>query len=123
MGARLVSHMGDLVRDMERIPVKAKVGMVRIVAANARQGNRTAKAFARHSAGRHGVHYPDAMTAEPRGDLAWEYGPDAAMPQGGMSFEWGSRNQKPHLDLNRSADIQGPALGRDVADLVDRLYW
>jgi hypothetical protein len=31
------------------------------------------------------------------------------MPQGGMSFEFGSRNQPPHLDLNRSADIIGSA--------------
>ena len=44
---------------------------------------------------------------------------DVAKPQGDMSFERGSRNQPPHLDLNRSADVIGPQLGQ-VADAMAR---
>jgi hypothetical protein len=65
-----------------------------------------------------------------RGDLglfgntvSGEYGPDAAMPQGGMSFEFGSRNQKPHLDLAKSADVIGPALAQEVRGLADQWFW
>jgi hypothetical protein len=52
-----------------------------------------------------------------------EYGPDIARPQGGMSFEYGSRNQPPHLDLARSADLIGPSTVGEVGRMVDRLFW
>jgi hypothetical protein len=123
MGVRITHHIDRLAADMADIPVQARVGMVRVVASSAREGNRIAAAFATESAGSHGKHYPKAFDAEMRGELTWEYGPDASKPQGGMSFEFGSRNQKPHLDLAKSADIIGPKLADDVGDLVDKLFW
>lgn len=123
MRVTVVHGIDDLARDAARIPAKARRDMTRVVTKRAKKGNRLAKAFARESAGAHGVHYHKAFDAEALTPLSWEYGPDAGMPQGGMSFEYGSRNQPPHLDLNRSADIVGPAFAKDVHDLPDRWFW
>lgn len=94
----------------------------RVTLHSAREGNKIAKSFARSSAGRHGKHYPNAFTAEMKVALLTlfvaEYGPDAAMPQGGMSFERGSRNQPPHLDLAKSSDLAGPAFAQEVRDMA-----
>lgn len=115
--------IGDLARDLAAIPPMAVVDMVDTVRTNAQSGARLAKGFAKQSAGAHGKHYHKAITAEMRTPMSWEYGPDAAMLQGGMSFEFGSRNQKPHLDLARSADIIGPRFAEQVAKLPDRWFW
>jgi hypothetical protein len=112
-----------LAADMRRIPAKAKRDMASTVRKSAVRGNRIAADFARESAGDHGKLYHLAFSAEARDPLSWEYGPDSAMPQGGMSFEYGSRNQPPHLDLNRSADIIGPLFAHDVGQIPDRLFW
>lgn len=119
-----VSHsLGDLARDMDGIVAKTKAELPRIVGVNALRGRNLARENVRRDAPIYGVHYDDSITAEKRGSLSWEYGPDPALPQGGMSFEYGSRNQKPHLDLARSADRITPVMARDVRQLVDRLFW
>ena len=123
MRVRVEHSVGDLANDLAGIPVKARTRFVRTVQRNAEQGNRLAANFARSSAGSHGKHYPKAFSAEMVTPLIGEYGPDAGMPQGGMSFEFGSRNQRPHLDLAKSADIQGPQFGKDISDDVDGLFW
>lgn len=112
-----------LEREMRRIPVKAATGMARAVRTRAEQGNRRAKALARKSAGTHGKHYPDSFLVEALGPFDYVYGPSPSIAQGEMSFEYGSRNQPPHLDLNKSADIVGPALGKDMEKLLGRLFW
>ncbi len=119
-----VTHgIDDLATDLAAIPVRAAADLVDVVRSNAYQGKRVAKDFARVSAGKHGKRYHEAFSVDMRSPLSWEYGPDAAKPQGGMSFEFGSRNQKPHLDLSRSADIQGPQFAKDVGDVIDELFW
>lgn len=119
-----VTHDIDvLAADLAGIATRGKADMARVVRSNAEQGNRIAKANAKRTAGSHGKHYPNAMSAEAITPLTWEYGPDAAKPQGGMSFEFGSRNQPPHLDLNRSADVVGPKFARDAGKLPDRWFW
>ena len=91
---------------------------VRIDSSNIRD---LATDFSSVPARKHGKHYHRAITAEKKHPLGltWAYGPDVAKPQGDMSFERGSRNQPPHLDLNRSADVIGPQLGQ-VADAMAR---
>lgn len=123
MRVKVTSHLDALAADMAAIPVRAVKDGSKVVRKNLREGNRLAKAFAKNSAGSHGKLYPLAFSAEMTSALAGEYGPDAAKPQGGMSFEYGSRNQPPHLDLNRSADIIGPKFARDVDDMIGRLFW
>lgn len=123
--------VGDLVADFEKVRREAPVAFRAVVRDGIDAGTVLAKANAKLSAGKHGKHYPAAISAQMRPTYAYgdgaiyhgEYGPDISRPQGGMSFEWGSRNQKPHLDLNRSADVIGPQLPREVGDAVDRLFW
>lgn len=129
---RVTHSIGRLAADMADIPPRAKVDMRNTVREGLKVGNSLAKDFAKESAGSHGKLYHRAFTTEMHGALSsltggalfsGEYGPDASRPQGGMSFEYGSRNQKPHLDLNRSADIIGPALAGEVRRLPDKWFW
>lgn len=128
---RVRHGIDDLASDLAAIPVKATREMRGIVRDGIRVGNQVAKDNARRSEGAHGKHYHKAFTTEIRPVFAGfgtvihsgEYGPDIARPQGGMSFEFGSRNQPPHLDLARSADLIGPATLGEVGRMVDRLFW
>jgi hypothetical protein len=81
---------------------------------------------------RYDIHYPKSITwDQPKsyygfgggGAISAEYGPDTARPQGGMSFEHGSRNQPPHLDLARSADIVAVQFGPNALYAADKLFW
>lgn len=123
MSIRVRHSIDRLAADMADIPVEAKVGLVKIARENANYGRDLAKADARPKAGAHGKHYPKSITSEMISPLVWEYGPDSAMPQGGMSFEFGSRNQRGHLSLAISADKLGPATSADIRKLVTRLFW
>lgn len=119
-----VAHtLDELESDLKKIARGAKADFARVTRANAQRGNRNAKNYARESAGQHGKHYHKAFTVERTGVTTYEYGPDSAMPQGGMSFEGGSRNQPPHNDLAKSADLLGPMFARDVSKVVGGLFW
>lgn len=123
MSVQVHHDIDRMARDYSRVPVQAATGLAKAVRSNALDGRDRARAFARVSAGAHGKHYPKSITAERRTPFSWEYGPDAALPQGGMSFEFGSRNQKPHLDLARSADVLTLSLTADVRRILSRLPW
>lgn len=131
MSVRVV-HNGveGLARDMAALPARS----VRDMKAKTREagivGNTLARDYARVSSGRHGKLYPRAFTHDEStyvggfgAAFSTEYGPEAGRPQGNMEFEWGSRNQKPHLDLNRSADIMGPSFAQEVRALPDEWFW
>lgn len=124
--------IGDLAADLTKIPPAASRDLHGVVRDGLRVGNNLARDFARESAGKHGKHYPKAFTTEMNGTasgltggglISGEYGPDPALPQGGMSFEYGSRNQKPHLDLARSADIIGPSFAGEVRRASEQWFW
>lgn len=132
MRVRVKSGIDDLASDMAAIGPRAAKIMTGVVREGLKTGNGLAKDFARESSGRAGKHYPKSFTTEMHGRLSaltggalisGEYGPDESGPQGGMSFEHGSRNQKPHLDLARSADIIAPVFGREVLTRIDELFW
>ena len=78
--------------------------------------------IARGTAGEHGIHYPDSIEADMVFDLGGasvEVGPNPGMPQGGMSFEHGSRNQPPHLDgLYALDEVEGP-FGDRLGEVMD----
>lgn len=126
-----VTHgIDDLASDLADVAVRVKPDMRGVVRDGIRVGADLAKANAKRTAGSHGKHYPRSITSEMHSGLglfgntiSGEYGPDAARPQGGMSFEFGSRNQPPHLDLAKSADIVGPSFGRSVRDQIDEWFW
>lgn len=127
----VINDLSDLESDMVKIARSARRDMVGVVKEGARVGNQVAKDNARRSEGKHGKHYHKAFTWEMRGTVSFggvagisaEYGPDISRPQGGMSFEYGSRNQPPHLDLAKSADLIGPSFAQEVRHLPDRWFW
>lgn len=128
MKVRVIGGVDDLERDMRGIVRTARRDMVSTVREGAKVGNVVARDHARERAGAHGKHYPKAFSSElilagALGLIAAEYGPDASKPQGGMSFERGSRNQPPHGSLARSADLMGPALAGEVRRLPERWFW
>ena len=119
-----VTHSIDkLAADLGAIPVRATRELPGVVHESAKDGNRIAKAFAKESAGAHGKHYHKAFTVEKTGPLAYEYGPDESKPQGGMSFEGGSRNQPPHNDLAKSADVVSVEFPAKVSETVGGWFW
>lgn len=120
---RVINHLDDLARDAQQSAGVPMRELPRVVERNTNEGRDRAKSNARRTARRHGKHYPKSITSERLSLLSWEYGPDSAMPQGGMSFEHGSRNQPPHLDMAKSADIVGPKLAEDVADVGRGMFW
>jgi hypothetical protein len=82
---------------------------------------------ARETAGEHGKHYPDSIGSE----LAFSVtgidvnvGPDKSKPQGGMGpgFEFGSRNQPPHLDGLRALDGMQVRAERVIESTVGFLF-
>lgn len=121
----------DLASDMAAIPPRAAKDMAETVRRGIYVGNTLAKDFAKRSAGKHGKLYSRAFSTQMRRPYfgsgfnvySGEYGPDISKPQGGMSFEFGSRNQPPHLDLARSADTIGPAFAGEVRKLPDGWFW
>lgn len=82
------------------------------------------RANATESAGLHGRLYPRSITAEEKfsTDIVVEIGPDTSKPQGGMSFEFGSSKQPPHLDGQRAADVVVPWVERNVLDALGGLF-
>lgn len=131
MRVRVSNTLDDLASDLRKIAVTARRDMAETVRDGIRAGATEARTLARRSAGAHGKHYHKAITTEMKplqgfgdvGIVSGEYGPDISEPQGGMSFERGSRNQPPHNDLAKSADLIGPSFGQEVSRLPDRWFW
>lgn len=73
---------------------------------------------ATQTAGKHGRRYPASISYDEVGltSIAFEVGPETNRPQGGMGpgFEYGSKNQPPHLDGQRAADEIVPHLQRRI---------
>lgn len=113
----------DLQSDLTKIPAQFVREGSKAVRKNVDEGNRITSNIARASAGKHGKLYPRSFTSEMTGALSGVYGPDASMPQGGMSFNAGSRNQPPHLDMEKGLDLIRPKFARDVDRMLDGLFW
>lgn len=102
--------------------------MAKVVKDAAQRGNRNARSFASEQHTMFSdvdADYPFSMTVERIGQLAYEYGPDAALPEGSKAtgYEYGSVNQAyPHLDVTRSFDIETVEFPLDVAD-EQRIMW
>ena len=105
------SEVFKLAADLAQVGARSVPAMRGVMAAAGEAFALEWASNARETAGEHGVHYPDSITSE----LAFgvtginvDVGPESGKPQGGMSFEFGSRNQPPHLDGLRALDgMQG----------------
>jgi len=90
-----------LATDLNLASVGMEVAMTQVFRA---QGELFAADWRRNAAatsGKHGRHYPysiESKLAIGRRGVAVATGPNPSKPQGGMSFEYGSKNQPPHLD-------------------------
>lgn len=130
MRVRVTHSIGDLASDLSGIAAKAPVAMAKVVRSDALEGNRIARAFASEQHTMNSsidVPYQQSFSAEARGALKWEYGPqDDGVAHGGSQargYENGSINQRPHRNLDRSTDIIGPKFANDVGDEVDGWFW
>lgn len=121
-----------LAADLSEIPARAAVDMVKTVREGLDVGNMLAKDFAKVSSRKHARKYPGTFSTRMnkgyRGATGniyqGEYGP-IARGQGNLAtiLERGSRKNPAHLNLERSADIIGPAFGAEVHRLPDRWFW
>lgn len=122
------SNLNDLAGDLRGVGTDVRRKMPDVVRDAARRGNRNARTFASEQ---HTMfsdvdeEYPFSFTVERVGAMAFEYGPDAALPQGSKApgYEFGSVNQaSPHRNLDRSRDIEAVEFPMDVSDEM-RFIW
>lgn len=109
-------EVAALASDLGKISAKSTSAMVGVFKAGGDDLVKQWATNARATAGEHGKHYPNSIDAEMQvsTDIVIEVGPNPAKPQGGMSFEYGSVNQPPHLDGQRAADTVIPQLERRI---------
>lgn len=84
------------------------------------------RANARATSGTHGKHYPNSITSEVQATgflVSGEVGPDTSLPQGSMGrgFEFGSRNQPPHLDGAKAVQAAEGALEAALGAAVGKV--
>jgi hypothetical protein len=122
--------LGDLQRDLERLPQKAAKDVRAALREGGKAGNQLAKDSAVATARRHGVHYPKSFRVDPVVPSLFggigasvEYGPVSGMPQGGMEFEEGSRNQPPHRDLAKSSPSAIGLVAQEIRRSMDGWFW
>jgi hypothetical protein len=115
---RVTHSIGDLARDMGRIPARMVTEGSKIVKKDVRAGRTLARRYARGLSGPHGADYYKRITDEASG-LSGEYGPhDGGVPVGG-----GWRHGTPNTELERSLDVIGPRFAKDIDDMIDGLFW
>lgn len=123
------SELRQLQRDLGKVIARTPQAAADVVDDHGEQLHHGWVANAQQTSGRHGKHYPSSITAEQFGGglhFGVEVGPQYGLLQGrmGRGFEYGSRNQPPHLDGNRAADVVAPkfhhALPEAVVDLLER---
>ena len=112
-----LSDMTALARDLEKVSAEV-LPKIRPVFQEAADELKTKwRANAKATAPPHGKWYPYSITFETRmlaGAIEAEIGPDPSKKQGGMSFEFGSVNQPPHLDGQKAADVVVPHFGARI---------
>jgi hypothetical protein len=131
MKIRVDHDIDDLANDLAGIVPRAIRDLRSTVRQAAIVGNTVAKDNARRTAGKHAKLYPRTFSWEMAtfygfggGEIVAEYGPEAH-GQGLLAsyLEHGTRNNPPHNDLAKSADLMGPALQGEVRRLPDRWFW
>lgn len=117
------SELTAVARDLGKISAKSTATMYGVFKEAGQILEKDWRANARATSGEHGKHYPNSITSDMRvsTNIEVEVGPDPRLPQGGMSFEYGSVNQPPHLDGQKAADKLGPVLGTMVDQALGRL--
>ena len=118
-----VSEVAALARDLGKVSAGTAKVMYEVIKEGANDLRDEWRRNATVSAGEHGRHYPASITANMRvsTSITAEIGPDPRLPQGGMSFEFGSVNQPPHLDGQRAVDTMVPRIDRRIDTALTHL--
>lgn len=118
-----VSEVVALGTDLGRIGGKTSAAMFDVYKDTAGDLRNAWRRNATETAGKHGRHYPKAITFDMKvsTSITAEIGPDPSLPQGGMSFEFGSAKQEPHLDGQRATDEVVPRLDRRIDATLGQL--
>ncbi len=111
--------VGGLARDLAAIPAKTQIGAAKAVQKNGKRGLNLAQRFAQELSGPHGTNYHKRITGESLGAFEYEYGPHA----GGTPVGGGWRHGAPNTELERSMDVVGPALAKDIRDVLEQVWW
>ena len=92
--------------ELPRLGVKGARAMHAVIVEGGNELRDKWRDNATETAGEHGRLYPKSIDAKlvPSTDIIVDVGPNPSKPQGGMSFEFGSSKQPPHLDGQRAAD-------------------
>lgn len=122
MSGSVTSNARQVAADLGKINGKAFRNVAIAVQLAGKWVERDWKANASQTAGAHGKHYPDSIKAEKTGALESTIEPDESMKQGAMSFEYGSRNQPPHLDGLRAFDGRQAAINRAIRRAVENAF-
>lgn len=133
------SEVAHLAIDLAEIPAGTERDLELTVRRSANRLTTLWRADARVQSGRHGKHYPTSIIPHISG-LEADIAPDPSRRQGGMAFEYGGPSvvrypsgspnaygaavtpgtrvgqSKPHLSMNKAADIVFPEFQREVAD-------
>jgi hypothetical protein len=110
------SELYALSRDLGKTGAKSALVMYGVFKEGGKDLETTWKRNAKATSGQHGKRYPDSITTDMHvsTNIEVEVGPDPQLPQGGMSFEFGSVNQPPHLDGQMAADEVVPRIDRRI---------
>lgn len=119
------SEILALAADLRGAPAKAGLIVREVIQEGGEDLRDEWQGIAAVTAGDHGVHYPASIESDmvfSLGGATAEVGPNPAKKQGGMSFEFGSDMQPPHLDGLYALDaVEGP-LAETLADRVAEVF-
>lgn len=119
------SDMREFIISLERIPIRLNKVVRDVVKDAAKDLRDEWRDNARAIDLPHGKRYPGTITTEEEDfGFAQVIGPVSARPQGGMGrgFEYGSINQRPHLEGNRAADTVFPRFERRVGIAAEDVF-
>lgn len=122
-----VSEFYALANDLAQVGRKAVPAMRGVMEDAGRAFADEWRANAVETSGVHGKHYPNSIDSElaiTAGSIAVDVGPNSGKPQGvmGRGFEFGSRNQPPHLDGVRALDGSAARVERMVDSAMGFLF-
>ena len=115
MSISIESNGAEIIAELGNVGRQATLRLAKAIPEAAFDVRDEWRANATESAGAHGKHYPKSIKAQPESLLSWVVAPDPSMPQGDMSFEFGSANQPPHLDGQRAIDRMASIIERRIA--------
>lgn len=117
------SEIRQLAADLSQVGARSVPAMRKVFSEAGDFVAKEWRANAEATSGEHGIHYPKSIEAELRFSLniEVEIGPNPAKRQGGMSFEYGSVNQPPHLDGLKAVDKVEPLVSRAIGLAVEDL--